>query len=66
MSPVKAEVVTDPARMRPSDVEILEGDHSKFTAATGWKPEITLDVTLRDLLEYWRHRVTEVRVAAVS
>lgn len=45
------------SRMRPSDVEILEGDCSKFMGKTGWKPEIPFEQTLKDLLDYWRSRV---------
>jgi GDP-4-dehydro-6-deoxy-D-mannose reductase len=49
-------VKRDPARMRPSDVEILLGDCSKFKNATGWKPEIPFKKTMGDLLDYWRKR----------
>ena len=51
------EVVPDPARMRPSDVERLVGDGTKFHRATGWEPRIPFEHTLKDLLEYWRGRV---------
>jgi GDP-4-dehydro-6-deoxy-D-mannose reductase len=54
---VKVEVREDPARMRPSDVTLLLGDCSKFQGATGWEPTIPFEVTLKDLLEYWRKRV---------
>jgi GDP-4-dehydro-6-deoxy-D-mannose reductase len=54
---VKVEVREDPARMRPSDVMLLVGDASKFQAATGWTPTIPFDVTLKDVLKYWRQRV---------
>ena len=47
----------DPARMRPSDVEILKGDYSQFNAATGWEPVIPFEKTLEDTLHYWRERV---------
>ena len=57
MSSVKIEVREDPARLRPSDVPILLGDHSKFTSATGWEPTIPFEKTLRDILEYWRERI---------
>jgi GDP-4-dehydro-6-deoxy-D-mannose reductase len=56
MTTVKVKVEQDPARMRPSDVPVLLGDASKFHKATGWKPEIPFEQTLRDLLEYWRAR----------
>ena len=53
----KIEVVVDPTRLRPSDVELLEGDPTKFIKATGWKPRYTFEQTMGDLLEYWRERV---------
>ncbi len=53
-SKVKIEIQQDPDRMRPSDVEVLLGDASKFTQATGWKPEIPFEQTLEDILNYWR------------
>ncbi len=58
MSKVKdIEVRQDPARMRPSDVPILQGDCTKFKEKTGWKPEIPFEKTMEDLLNYWRERV---------
>lgn len=52
---VEVKIEVDPERLRPSDVEILIGDASKFKADTGWEPRIPFDQTLRDLLDYWRH-----------
>lgn len=57
LSKVKIQVKEDSLRMRPSDVPILLGDNSKFVAKTGWKPQIKLEKTLEDLLNYWRERV---------
>ena len=37
-SKVEVRREVDPARLRPSDVEILIGDSSKFRADTGWEP----------------------------
>ncbi|MFH0714652.1 MAG: GDP-mannose 4,6-dehydratase [Candidatus Diapherotrites archaeon] len=56
-SKVKAKVVQDPSRMRPSDVPLLVGDSTKFRSQTGWKPEIPFDQTMQDLLDFWRERV---------
>ena len=50
-------VHTDPARLRPSDVMLLEGDPRKIERAVGWRVEIPFEQTLRELLDYWRHRV---------
>ncbi|MEE8137566.1 MAG: GDP-mannose 4,6-dehydratase [Thermoanaerobaculia bacterium] len=57
LSQVKVEIEVDPQRLRPSDVEVLVGDCSKFRADTGWEPAIPFDQTLKDLLDYWRQRV---------
>lgn len=50
-------VEQDPLRMRPSDVQLLLGDCSKFRKQTGWKPEIPFEKTMEDLLNYWREIV---------
>lgn len=50
-------VEVDPTRLRPSDVEILIGDSTKFRQETGWEPRIPFDQTLSDLLDYWRERL---------
>ena len=54
ISKKKIEIRKDMKRMRPSDNPILQGDSSKFRRRSGWKPEILLDKTLKDILEYWR------------
>ena len=54
-------VKTDPARLRPSDVMILEGDPTKMHKATGWKVEIPFERTLTELLDYWRQRTRASR-----
>lgn len=56
-STIDIEVRQDPDRMRPSDVLVLRADNTKFCTLTGWKPEIPLEKTLEDLLNYWRERV---------
>jgi GDP-4-dehydro-6-deoxy-D-mannose reductase len=58
MSKVKnIEVKKDPERMRPSDVEILLGDCTKFKEQTGWKTTIPFEQTMKDLLEWWRNEI---------
>ncbi len=53
----KIDIQTDPQRLRPSDVELLLGDSSKFRNATGWQPEIDFEQTMSDLLDYWREKL---------
>lgn len=53
----KINVEVDPLLLRPSDVTLQIADTSKFREATGWKPEIPLEDTLRGLLDWWRTNV---------
>ena len=48
----------DPTLQRPVDVPVLRGDHTKLTMATGWEPQIPLDVTLAAIMDEWRDRVS--------
>ncbi len=54
---IKPKLEQDAARMRPSDVELLWGDNTKFSKETGWKPEIPFEKTMQDLLDYWREKI---------
>jgi GDP-4-dehydro-6-deoxy-D-mannose reductase len=42
---------------RPTQVPFLIADVSKFTQVSGWRPEISMEQMLRDILDYWRIRV---------
>jgi GDP-4-dehydro-6-deoxy-D-mannose reductase len=50
LADVDLAIEIDPALVRPVDVPVLVGDNSRLRAATGWRPEISLDDTLRDVL----------------
>lgn len=57
LTPAQVELVVDPARLRPSDVPVSVCTHRRLLAATGWRPEIDLHDSLRDLLDDWRGQV---------
>lgn len=57
LSALKIEVQVDPDKLRPVDVPIIEPDISKINKRTGWKPEISLEQTLKETLEYWREQL---------
>ncbi len=57
LSGVDITIEKDPERLRPSDVELLIGSPEKFQKITGWNPEIPIEQTLKDLLDYWRERI---------
>lgn len=53
-STVSIEHRIDPSRGRPADIQDISGSHEKITRETGWKPEIPLEQTLSDLLDWYR------------
>jgi GDP-4-dehydro-6-deoxy-D-mannose reductase len=54
---VRLRVETDPSRLRPSDNPVVLGNPSRLHQDTGWTPRRSIEQTLNDLLEYWRHVV---------
>jgi GDPmannose 4,6-dehydratase len=54
---IKIEI--DPDRLRPIDADLQIPDTSKFTNHTSWKPEISFEQTMNDLLNYWRDKVNK-------
>lgn len=47
-------VYTDPARVRPVDIPLLEADTSRLRAQTGWEPGGQFEAALQRTMEYWR------------
>ena len=35
---------------------VIEADITKINEQTGWKPDIPLNQTIREILDYWRER----------
>lgn len=52
---IKVEI--DPAKIRPVDVPVIEADTRKIYDLTGWKPEISLEQTISETLDYWRKQI---------
>ena len=61
MAACKIKHEVDPRLLRPSDVTLQIPDINKFQTATGWQPEIPLEKTLADLLDYHRQRIQKGR-----
>jgi GDP-4-dehydro-6-deoxy-D-mannose reductase len=57
LSGVKADIVTDTARLRPADQPRVCGSHAKLTGHTGWVPVVSMDETLLNLYRYWERTV---------
>jgi GDP-D-mannose dehydratase len=54
-------VSVDPARLRPIDVPVVLGNPARIAGEVGWRPAIPIEDTLRDLLDYWRQRISVAR-----
>lgn len=50
-------VEVDANKLRPVDVPIIEADITKLNQLTGWAPQIPLEQTIQETLDYWRARV---------
>ena len=50
-------IEVDPDRLRPIDADLQVPNAGKFIKHTGWKPEISFERTMGDLLEFWRQEI---------
>ncbi len=56
-STASVEIQVDTARLRPSDNPVIAGNRSRIEIEVSWVPEIPIERTLQDLLNYWRHAI---------
>lgn len=52
-------IVKDKSRLRPIDADLQVPDPNKFIKHTGWKPKISFEKTMLDLLDYWRKQIKD-------
>ena len=57
LSREKFNIKVDQSLIRPSDVTLQIPCSDKFKNDTGWEPEIPLEKTLGDMLNYWREEL---------
>lgn len=57
ISGIAVEIDSDRARLRCNEVSQIFGDSTKIRMEIGWSPQISLDKTIRDLLDYWRLKI---------
>ena len=53
----KISVRVDPKRMRKIEIPRLAGDNRKIREEIDWEPEIPVERSLEELLDYWRERI---------
>lgn len=46
-------IVSDPRRLRPSDVPVMLCDAGKAWSELGWRPVIPLKETMKEMVDYW-------------
>jgi len=51
------EIKQEKSRFRNNDIPVLSGDNSKIENELSWKPEISIEKTLKDILDYWRKNI---------
>jgi GDP-4-dehydro-6-deoxy-D-mannose reductase len=58
-SPMKnnIKIEKDQTKLRKVDMPVRLGSNKKIKNKVGWKPEISINCSLKDLLEYWRQRI---------
>jgi GDPmannose 4,6-dehydratase len=56
--PSAIKIAVDPTRLRPIDADLQIPNTLKFETHTGWKPRISFEKTMDDLLNYWRAQIT--------
>ena len=54
---MKIAIQKDESKYRPAEIKIICGKNLRFRKVTGWRPEITIEKTLLDMLQYWRKKV---------
>ncbi len=54
---IRAELRTDPARLRPTEIPLAACDPALAHRLLGWAPQIPWSQTIADVLDDWRHRV---------
>jgi GDP-4-dehydro-6-deoxy-D-mannose reductase len=57
IAPIEIEHVVDPARVRAHEVMDLRGANDRIAAATGWRPAIPFEQTMRDTIAWWEHEL---------
>jgi GDP-4-dehydro-6-deoxy-D-mannose reductase len=54
----------DPALLRTCDERVIAGDTTKFRSCSGWKPEIGLNQTISDMVDWWRNHLAPPAASA--
>jgi GDP-4-dehydro-6-deoxy-D-mannose reductase len=59
MAKIPITIEQDPERVRLTDVPVMVSDCTKIREQTGWRPTISFEQSLQDVLDYWREQVSK-------
>lgn len=48
------QIIVEKGRLRPIDADLQVPNMDKYYRHTGWRPKISFQKTMKDLLNYWR------------
>ncbi|MEK6277763.1 MAG: GDP-mannose 4,6-dehydratase [Actinomycetota bacterium] len=65
-TPLEVDTSPDPELTRPVDPPVVYGSAQRLREATGWEPEIPLQRTVAELLEWWRAELRGEREGAAA
>lgn len=57
---IDIDIKLDPNLIRPDDNRIIIGSNKKIYIKHGWKPEYSLEKSLKDMINYWQSQNTSV------
>jgi GDP-4-dehydro-6-deoxy-D-mannose reductase len=57
ISGIEVAVNTDKSLVRSLDKNRIIGSYNKLKNATGWSPEISLEITLSDMIKFWKEQL---------
>lgn len=52
-------VVQDPKYMRPEELPYLRGDSARFREISGWRPEVTFENLIDEMIDHWSRQIVE-------
>jgi GDP-4-dehydro-6-deoxy-D-mannose reductase len=57
LSTVEVRIKVEDDRWREAEIPHLVGDNGRIAGDLGWRPEIPIERTIEDTLQYWRERI---------
>jgi GDP-4-dehydro-6-deoxy-D-mannose reductase len=56
---MKIQIEVDPQLIRPNDNKKIVGSYKKIKNDLGWTPEISIEKSLSDVIQYWQTKLDD-------